>query len=165
MLLCYLDASAWSKRYSSEHGCDMVDFLFDDVLVRGLAQLASSALSYAEVFSMLVRFRNRTSVTDQDFGLVLRRIAEDEGRILWLSTPEGAFRSCTELILKHNLNATDAALLDVLLSIRNQFRETSHEVWLVSSDKRFLRAAVREGLSCLDPEVISLREIRDLFGR
>lgn len=165
MILCYFDASAWSKRYSGEHGYVAVDFLFDDPSVGEVAQLASSALSVAEVFSILVRFRNRTSISDQDFSLILQRIVADEKDIFWLSIPEDAFRRGIQFILKHSLNATDAALLDVLLNVQNQLRRVNGQVWLISSDKRFLRAANDEGIFCLDPEINTPREIRKLFGR
>ena len=165
MLLCYLDASAWSKRSSGEHGQDAVDVLFSSVGGLERIGLVSSALSYAEVISMIVRFRNRTSVSDADFARILDRIAEDEGRILYLSVPDQAFRHGTDYVIEHSLNATDAALLVVLLDMMNQLPNTEPQIWLIASDKRFLRAATAEGLFCLDPEASSPREIRELLAR
>lgn len=63
------------------------------------------------------------------------------------------------------MNATDATLLDVLLDVQNQLRRANHQLWLVSSDKRFLRAANGEGIFCLDPEINTLREMRKMLDR
>jgi len=163
MILCYVDASAWSKRYTGEIGWEVLDVLLDEVALGGHALLISSAISHAETYSALVRFRNRTTLPDDKFDQAINRITADQDKLFWLPVAEAVFRSCSPLILKHNINATDAALLRVLLGLRDEVQTMGHRVWLVASDKRLLRAATIEGLPCLDPEVSSPREVRQLF--
>jgi predicted nucleic acid-binding protein len=165
MILCYLDASAWVKRYTGEPGWDVVDVLLDETVTAGSVQLVSSAINHAELVSAIVRFRNRTSLADSEFDRVLQRIAADEIRLLWLSVSEATSYACTGLIVKHNLNAADAVLLSTLLDLRQQAKEVGIQVRLIASDKRFLRAATAEGLPGLDPEASSLREARELAAR
>ncbi len=163
-MLCYLDASAWSKRYTGEPGWESVDALLDEVAAAGQARLLASAITHAETLSALVRFRNRTALPDEEFDRVLGRLMADRDRLFWLSVPENAFRGCTSLILKHNLNATDAALLWVLLDFRAVVQAGNGQLWLIACDKRLLRAASLEGLPCLDPEISSRREVRQLLA-
>jgi predicted nucleic acid-binding protein len=164
MIILYLDASAWAKRYTGEPGAHVMDKVFDESTSGDQVELVSSAISHAEAFSALVRFRNRTDMSSERFDRNLDRIRADSDKLSWLSVPEEAFRHCMQLILRHGINATDAAHLWVLRDFRDMAQAAGHRVWLVSSDKRFLRAAQMEGLSCLDPEVSSLGEVRRLFG-
>jgi len=165
MFLLYLDASTWSKRYTGERGCNVLDAILDEAAITGNGDLFSSAVSHAETLSALVRFRNRTPLPAAQFGYDLSRLSADRDKLSWLTVADDAFRRCTDLILKHNLNATDAALLEVLADLQHQVQPEGHELWLIAADKRFLRAAAAEGLACLDPEVSSPREVRELFAR
>jgi len=165
MFLLYLDASAWSKRYTGERGCNVLDAILDEAAITEKVGLLSSAVSHAETLSALVRFRNRTSLPATQFGYDLSRLSSDRDKLSWLTVADDAFRRCTDLILKHNINATDAALLVVLSDLQQQVQPEDHELWLIASDKRFLRAAAAEGLACLDPEASSPREVRELLAR
>jgi predicted nucleic acid-binding protein len=164
VILCFLDASAWLKRYTGEPGWETVEALFEEADA-GRLSLVSAAISHAEVIAALARFHNRTSLADEVFDATLQRIAEDEAGLLWLAVPEEAFWAGTNLIVEHNLNATDAALLTALLDLRNRLWEIRAPVWLVTSDRWLLRAATAQGLTCVDPEASSVREVRSLTGR
>ena len=54
---------------------------------------------------------------------------------------------------RHNLNASDAAILATYLEYARTVPTTRCAV--VSSDQRFLRAALAEGLRALNPELIA----------
>jgi predicted nucleic acid-binding protein len=165
VVLYYLDASAWSKRYTSEFGKETLDALMAAATEPDRVHLTSSTVSYAELIAVVVRFRNRTALDAGKFDRLLKRITADEAALTWLPLSEETFRTCTNFIIKHNLNATDAALLSTLLDLRRQSKGQDVQIWLVASDKRFLRAASAEGLPCLDPEVISPREVYEMIGR
>ena len=65
------------------------------------------------------------------------------------------------ILRKHNLNATDAAILTTLLEFVTSSGVT--DCALVSSDKRLLRAASTEGLATLDPEEVRATDIPALL--
>ena len=92
------------------------------------------------------------------------QITLDGDRLYWLQVGEESFRYSTPFILKHNINATDGAILRGLLSLREQAQAIDYQIWLVASDKRLLRAASLEGFSCLDPEISSPREVSQLLA-
>ena len=161
MSLCFLDASAWLKRYTGELGWEVVETLFEENSARRLSVI-STAISHAEVVAALTRFRNRTALEDAVFDAALRRMAEDEDGLLWLSVSDGAFWESTPLIVEHNLNATDAALLVALLDLRTRLQGVTAPLWAMTSDRRMARAAMAMGLPCIDPEAGSVREVRAL---
>lgn len=164
MFILYLDASAWVKRYTGERGWDVIDALFDETLADKEAGLISSALSRAEVFSAFVRFRNRTDLPDDKFDAGMGQLTLDGNRLYWLQIGEESFQHSLSFILKHNINATDGAILRELLSLRDQVHTAGYQLWLIASDKRLLRAAGMEGLPCLDPEISSPREVHQLLA-
>ena len=57
--------------------------------------------------------------------------------------------SSLSLMQKHNLNATDVAILTVFLRYQSAVAEPCV---LIAADKRFVRSAIAEGLSAIDPE-------------
>lgn len=164
MLLFYLDASAWAKRYTGEYGWDVVNALFDDPAINGKIGLITSTLSQAEVTSAFVRFRNRTGLSDDRFDEGLHQLSVDGERLYWLRIGDETFRHGIPLVIKHSINATDGAILRGLLDLRDQLHSSGNRVWLVTSDKRLVRAASLEGVPCLDPEIDSLRAVRQLLA-
>ena len=72
--------------------------------------------------------------------------------------------SALGLVLKHNLNATDAAVLRSALNRQQALRQTGHELLFWTCDKRLIRAAQSEGLSAFDPETETLARLHELLG-
>lgn len=161
MSLCFLDASAWLKRYTGEPGWEVVEALFEESGA-GRLSLVSTGIGHAEVVAALTRFRNRTALEDAAFDAALRRIAEDELGLLWLAITDEAFWGSTPLIVEHSLNATDAALLVVLLDLRARLVGVAAPLRVITSDRRLARTATAYGLQCIDPEASSVREVRAL---
>jgi predicted nucleic acid-binding protein len=159
--LCFLDASAWLKRYTGEPGWEVVEELFAEAGA-GRLSMISTAIGHAEVVAALTRFRNRTALENDAFDASLRRMAEDEVGLLWLAVTEKAFWASTPLIVEHSLNATDAALLVALLDLNARLHGAALSLQVVTSDRRLARAATAFGLLCIDPEASSAREIRAL---
>lgn len=56
------------------------------------------------------------------------------------------------LINTHSINATDAILLRSALDLAAYLRANGHDLMLVASDHRLLKAAQAEGLLALNPE-------------
>jgi len=164
MLVRYLDASAWAKRYTREPGCSVIDLLMDGPATSDDALLLISGVAYAETVATANRFRHRTGMSDEDFILLLQRIRQDLARTTWIPVTDRNFRDAVDLILAHNINSSDAAQLATIQGLPVVWTaEASHQVYVVSADKRMLRAAKREGLKTLDPEVATLRETLDLL--
>ena len=63
-----------------------------------------------------------------------------------------------ELIERHSLNSTDAAILQTFLRYATPLRASAVSM-LVASDQRLSRAARAEGLEVLDPEIVQAADI------
>ena len=73
-----------------------------------------------------------------------------------LTVTDADIISSITLILRHNINATDAALLGTLL----RYSQTTGETCVfIAADKRMRRAAQAEGLSTLNPELMALADV------
>ena len=69
-----------------------------------------------------------------------------------------------DLIEVHFINATDAIILRLALDLAKQLRAVGHDLVLVASDQRLLRAAQAEGLETFDPEAQSQVVLDALLG-
>ena len=81
-----------------------------------------------------------------------------------LKTDTEDARESVPLILRHNLNATDALHLRMACKLRSFVAILGAQVVLVAADKRLLRAAKAEGLSVLNPEEATLAQVRALLA-
>jgi predicted nucleic acid-binding protein len=159
MPLLFWDASALAKRYFGEVGSDTVNALFAHLAPH---EMATTPWAYTETYSMLLRRLNAgildlpaftTAVTalqaevvdDPDFGL--------------LSISDAAIFASILLIRRHNLNATDAAILTTFLDFVRVLPPGSPVCVLVAADQRLFRAAVAEGLPTLNPETLAAADV------
>lgn len=81
---------------------------------------------------------------------------------VFFTISDAAIFSCTSTLQKHNLNATDSAILSVLLTYLSASGRT--DCVLVACDKRLVRAAELEGVTTLNPEIILPADLDALFS-
>jgi len=148
----FFDASALAKRYHNERGSDVVNRLLDELLSSGPERVAISPLILSETISVLARYRNAGRIPAELFERAAASVLL-EGRAMDLQSvdDEVVLRSIP-LIGRHNLNASDALYLHQALDLDGLLQLMEHNLVLVASDRRLLRAAEQEGLVTLDPE-------------
>ncbi len=117
MALFIWDASALAKRYTAEIGRETANALFDNL---SMSEMASTPWGYAETYSILLRRLNGGMLNLQSFSSSVSAL-QSEVLInveftLFTIYDESILRS-TGIMQKHNLNATDAAILTVVLEI------------------------------------------------
>jgi predicted nucleic acid-binding protein len=155
MVVLLWDASALAKRYAPEVGSDTVDALFTAVPT---AQMVSSAVSYAEIYSILLRKFNRAAIDRTAFDTAkssLRAELINDPDFVLLSIDDTAFYKGIALMEAHNLNATDSALLILFQSYVQTFTPDSGMTFLlVAADERLVRTAQAEGLRAMNPETL-----------
>ena len=162
MLLLW-DASGLAKRYYPERGSDTVDALFDRVPSRGMV---TTLTVYAETYAALCRKRNRKEIGELSLRKALDRlfveVLDDDGFQLWKTDDETILASLG-LIESHHLNASDAAILSAFL--RGADPGPGETQIIVTTDRRFARAAEAEGFVVLDPEALTPAEVAGLLER
>jgi predicted nucleic acid-binding protein len=154
MAFLFWDASALAKRYTAEMGSETVDAVFNR---RGAYDMATTAWGYLETYSILLRRKNggvldaptfRYSVT------ALQSEVVDDPGFHFVPVPDHTVLGGLSLMQRHNLNSTDAVLLSTLLRFLEDGATRREAAILLTSDRRFMRAAQIEGLTVLNPEEI-----------
>ena len=149
MRLFYLDASALVKRYSPEAGTDVVDQLFTPPLQD---RLVASIWTITETAAALNRKRNIALIPDRDFLPLIRRMVAETDLFFQLKADSDDARQSMALIFAHNINASDALHLHLVLKLKRILDLMGDDIALVASDQRLLCAAQAEGVTTLDPE-------------
>jgi len=111
----FWDASALVKRYALEVGQQTVNVLFNTL---GLDRMLTTAWGYTETYSVLLRRLNAGIIDWATFTAsvtALQTEVVDSSDIGLLSISDLTIFASVALIRRHNLNATDAALLTALL--------------------------------------------------
>ena len=160
MAILLWDASALAKRYAPEVGSDTVDALFEAV---PSSQKVSTAVSYAEIYSILLRKRNQNAIDQAAFAKAkssLRSELINDPDFVLLSIDDDAFYSGIAPMEKHNLNSTDAALLIVFQSYIQSFAlNSAAKFLLVAADDRLVRTAKAEGILAVNPESLPVADV------
>ena len=162
MRLFFWDASALSKRYTEETGVDVVDALFDTVPIE---EMVSTPWGYAETYSIILRRYNGGALDLQTFTdavtTVQTEILDNSDFALLHISDALIFRSIATM-KRHNLNATDAAILALVIEVSHSSEKPVCIV--VACDKRLLRAVEGEGFRILNPEAISVADVSSFLA-
>ena len=148
----YWDASGLIKRYFAEVGSDTADALFDLV---PRYDMITSPIGYTETYSLLVRRLNERVIDLPTFRVAITSLQNEtvnDRDFGFLPISDQTIFGSIAAIAKHNLNATDAAILTMLLAYISQ--PSSPLVVLVAGDKRLLRAANSEGIANVNPQLM-----------
>jgi hypothetical protein len=158
------DASALAKRYIPEVGTDTVDALF--TLLPG-TPMVSTTLGYAETFSTLLRNRNRGFLTPQEFTAAKTALRDEvliDSRFALLTVGDLAIFGGLGLMEQYNINATDGAILALLLQYAAALPPGSPTCLLIAADQRLLAAARAEGVATLNPENVAAADVSALLA-
>lgn len=159
----FLDASALGKRYVPEQGSQLLHYLFEQLDRSRLRCLTIGAL---EAISVVIRAQNGGRITSTDAADALAAVrAEVFASMPMVSARDDLVFFAATLIEKHHINSTDAILLRAALDLMAGFRANGDDLVLISSDRRLLRAADREGLPALDPEDEDIGALQALADR
>ena len=163
MPLLFGDASALAKRFARERASGTVDALLEQTLT---PDQATSACGYAETYSGLLRKHNDGRI---DFPSFLAAVAAlqaevvDRGRFHFPPLDEAIVFASPLTMQRHNLNATDAAILTMLLDVVSNLPPGDALV-LVAADTRLLRGGAAEGLATLNPETVAAADVSALLA-
>ena len=156
------DASALAKRYTEEIGSPTVQALF---AAAPRSEMITTIWGYAESFSILMRRHNGGVISAKAFAKAASALENEfifDAAPVVLSIDDDAILSGIAMMKKHNLNATDAAILVIFLRYVAAFGLTS--AVLIAADKRLIRAAQTEGLMTIDPETFPDSNVADFLA-
>ena len=113
---------------------------------------------------MLNRQRNAGNVTQSIFNIAYAHFEKETRIIRLISVTNYQMDMSIRFLLIHNLNATDALHLQVALELYSRLRRAGQNMFFVSSDKRLIRAAQKEGLTTFNPETGTKEYLQELLG-
>lgn len=146
MATLFWDASGLAKRYAVETGNEVTDILFD---LAPDSAMDATVWGYTETFSILLRKRNDNRLDASMFNtavMALRQEIINSRDMSFLTVDESAVVAGLLLMDRHNLNATDASLLAVLIRYARSRQPLNSVCILVAAYQRLLCAA-RGGLA------------------
>jgi len=158
MSIILWDASGLVKRYGREAGSDTVDAVFQTPSVN---QMSVTLWGYAECVSIIHRKRNGKLIDAASYTSAVTALQQEvpaSSLFKILTIEDDRILAGLPLLVKHNLNSNDAAILATYLRFQ-QGLPGSPSCFLVAADQRLLRAAEAEGLRTLNPERINTQEI------
>ena len=147
MILYYLDASAWIKRYCAEEGTTNVARLFD----AGPA-IACSALGLVEVLSVLARKGKAGEMRPGDMKAKCREAERDFELFHKVFLTPTLLKHACECARRHVLRGSDTAHLASCLELRKLDWGIEKDVVMVSCDAELLVGAAECGLATRNPE-------------
>ena len=157
-------SGALGKRYAPEVGTPLINHLFTSI---PQDRLYLFNVGMGEVLSLLVRKRNAGQLSAADYTQAVVEFGAEivSSRILHkVVAGNASVTAALALIEVHSINATDAILLRLALGLAAPLRAVGHDLILVASDQRLLRAAQAEGLVTFDPETQSQVVLDALLG-
>ena len=152
MSIILWDASGLVKRFGREAGSETVDAVFQSPAVE---QMSVTLWGYAECVAILHRKRNGNLISAATYASSVTSLQQEvliSTQFKILTIEDDRILAGLPLLIKHNLNSNDAAILATYLHFQQSLPSGSPACLLVAADKRLLRAAEVEGLGTLNPE-------------
>ncbi len=161
MAVIFWDASGLIKRYLTEAGSATVNAVF---VSSQTFDHATTPSGYTETYAALLRKRNGGVLNRTEFEVAVVALQTEvvqSADFGLLSISDQTIFASVEIIHRHNLNSTDAAILTMLLDYA---REMEASCLLIAADQRLLRAAAAEGLATLNLESVSAADVPALLA-
>jgi len=147
MIVYYLDASAWVKRYLREPGSDWISALFERQ-----SAFTCSALGFLEVSATLARKHKSGELQAAALQESTRRLRSDWARFFCVRLSPAVIQTALQRIEQSALRGADAVHLASSLVVQRHLQTGGHELVLVASDRELKEAAQQAGLTVMDPE-------------
>ena len=111
---------------------------------------------------LLLRKFNRKAIDKTAFDTAksaLRAELINDPDFVLLTISDIAFYDGITFVEKHNLNATDAALLILYRAYLQEIASDDTTFLLIAADERMVRAAQAEGLPAVNPEALAATDV------
>jgi predicted nucleic acid-binding protein len=123
-----------------------------DALFEQLAVLACSPPGLIEVGSTMVRKRNAGEVTGEEYEPKRASLLKDWQRFLRIDVTPSVVLRALDAAGAYGLRGADSLHLASALMLKEQIEPDSGEFALVTSDRELKAAALKAGLTVVDPQ-------------
>jgi predicted nucleic acid-binding protein len=147
MMLCYLDSSAWVKRYFRELGSGWINQEFAHGTLLG-----SSTLGLIEVTATCARKRAAGAIDAVRFQQIEAGLLDDWSGFFQVELTQDVLDRSLELAGIWALRGADSVHLASALILKAELAIEANEFAFVTSDLELKAAALKAGLAVLDPQ-------------
>jgi predicted nucleic acid-binding protein len=147
LIVYYLDASAWVKRYYQELGSAWVQNMFAHHRL-----IASASLGVIEVTATLARKAKGREIDPSMLDNKLRELDEDWTRFIQVHMTMDVVDMARQVAQELALRGADAIHLASALLLRQHLENESTQLTFVASDRELKDAAEASHLTLIDPE-------------
>jgi predicted nucleic acid-binding protein len=147
LIVYYLDASAWVKRYYQERGSAWVQNVFAHHRL-----VASASLGVIEVTATLARKAKGREIDPSMLEDKLRELDEDWSRFVQVHMTVDVVDTARQVAQELALRGADAIHLASALLLRQYLEDESTRLTFVASDRELKDAAKASHLTLIDPE-------------
>jgi predicted nucleic acid-binding protein len=148
VIIYYLDASAWVKRYIQEAGSA---WIFQ--LVGRQPALVSASLGYIEVLATLTRKRRAGEIDEVRFSSGTSEVERDWQDFVKVHLDAGTLAHAIAVVRQYALRGADTVHLASALLVRQHLGGDISTVVVVTADGELKIAAQAAGFNVLDPVV------------
>ena len=149
MTVFYLDTSALVKRYKTEEGSDIIDYLYDN-LSKGHS-LATSFLTVLEFVSAIRRLLKANRISHSDFETISSTFSQELEPFLIRSIEDKIVADALSEVVTHALKSADSIQLSTVVELREMMEEMGEKVVFVCDDEELMKAGGRENLEVINP--------------
>ncbi len=149
MTIFYLDTSALVKRYKTEEGSDIIDYLFDN-LPKGHS-LATSFLTVLEFVSAIRRLLKGNRISKDDFETIISTFSQELEPFLIRSIEDNVVAEALNKVVSHALKSADSIHLSTVVELREIMKDAGEKVVFVCDDDELMKAGRRENLEVINP--------------
>ena len=147
MIIYYLDASAWIKRYYSETGTDWIESLF-----AGNPPLACASLGLIEVLATLARKRKAQEIDTDQHTQKAMEVEQDWGQFIQIHLSSAVVERSIRVVKDYSLRGADTIHLASAIELREAIASSENQVVIVTSDTELVQGAQQGGFSVVNPE-------------
>ena len=149
MTIFYLDTSALVKRYKTEAGSDIIDYLYDN-LPKGHS-LATSFLTVLEFVSAIRRLLKGNRISKDDFETIISTFSQELEPFLISSIEDRIVAEALNKVVNHALKSADSIQLSTVIELREIMKDAGEKVVFVCDDDELGKAGRRENLEVINP--------------
>lgn len=149
MTVFYLDTSALVKRYKTEEGSDIIDYLYDNLPREH--SLTISFLTVLEFVSAIRRLLKPNIISQEDFEMIISTFSQELEPFLIRSIDDKIVADALDKVVKHALKSADAIQLSTVVELREMMEEVGENVVFICDDEELIKAGRRENLGVINP--------------
>lgn len=153
MIIYYLDASVWIKRYYREAGTEWLEALFARNPV-----LACASLGLIEVLATLSRKRKAQDMDADQYTQKAAEVEQDWSQFVQLHLSIDIVSRAIRVARDYSLRGADTIHLASAMALQERCIEAGNALVLITSDMELWQGAQQGGISVLNPEEEARRD-------